>query len=144
MKKFLVLLLIIPFFSKAQFTIVNTSTTNLVELRSGTWPLNLQRIIKESDTCYALQFRDQGYTNDVITSMLRFQNVDQLKYFQKALQALKNGSTGDIAKFKEYTIKRLDVKKEGVYYIVNCNAAGETTNFQQPEADKMIAAIIKL
>ena len=59
MKKLLVLLLIIPFFSKAQFTIVNNSTTSLVELRSGTWPLSLQRIIKETDTIYALQFRDQ-------------------------------------------------------------------------------------
>jgi len=144
MKRLIVLLLVIPFFSKAQFTIVNNSTTSLVDLRTGTWPLSLQRIIKETDTVYALQFRDQGYTNDVITSMLRFSNVEQLRYFEKALSALKNGSTGDIAKFKDYTIKRLDVKKEGVYYIINCAAAGETTNFQQGEADKMIAAIKQL
>ena len=76
--------------------------------------------------------------------MLRFPNIEQLKYFEKALSALKNGSTGDIAKFKDYTIKRLDVRKEGVYYIINCSAAGETTNFQQSEADRMIAAIKQL
>ena len=66
-----------------------------------------------------------------------------MKFFQKGLSALKNGSTGDIAKFKEYTIKRVDVKKEGVWYILTCEE-GALTNFQQPEADKMIAAIANL
>jgi hypothetical protein len=59
------------------------------------------------------------------------------------LSALKKGSTGDIAKFRDYTIKRVDVKKEGIWYILNCTA-GATTNFQQPDADKMIAAVIGL
>jgi hypothetical protein len=144
MKKILFISLFIPFAAGAQFTIVNTSTTNLVELRSGTWPLNLQRIIKESDTCYVLQFRDQEYINEVVMATLRFPNLEQLKFFQKGLSALKNGSTGDIAKFKDYTVKRVDIKKEGVWYVLNCNAAGETTNFQQPEADRMIAAINSL
>jgi hypothetical protein len=140
MKKLILISLFIPFAAKAQFTIVNTSTINLAELRTGTWPLNLQRVIKESDTCYVLQFRDQQYTNEVVMTTLRFPNLGQLKYFQKGLSALKNGSTGDIAKFKEYTIKRVDVKKEGSCYILNCGE-GATTNFQQSEADKMIAAI---
>ena len=145
MKKLIAFSLLIAFTvaAKAQFTITNTSTTSLVELRAGTWPLNLQRIIKESDTCYVLQFRDQGYTNDVIMSSLRFGNLEQLKYFQKGLQALKGGYTGDIAKFKEYSVKRVDVKREGSVYILNCSA-GATTNFQQPDADKMIAAINNL
>ena len=143
MKKLIIICLFIPFVTKAQFTIVNTSTTNLVELRSGTAPLNLQRIIKESDTCYVLEFRDQGYATEVIMATLRFPNMEQLKYFQKALSALKNGTSGDIAKFKDYTIKRVDVKKEGSFYILNCGA-GPTTNFRQPEADKMIAAITTL
>lgn len=140
MKKLILFAFLMPFFAKAQFTIVNTSTTDLVELRSGTWPLSLQRIIKESDTCYALNFRDQQYTNGVNMSMLKFHDITQLRYFEKALAALKNGSTGDIAKFKEYSIKRTDVKKEGVWYILTCED-GELTNFQQPEADKMITAI---
>ncbi|GAC1661951.1 MAG: hypothetical protein NVS9B7_29970 [Flavisolibacter sp.] len=143
MKSLLLASLFLPFAAKAQFTIVNTSTTNLVELRSGTAPLNLQRIIKESDTCYVLQFRDQAYANEVIIATLRFPNMEQLKYFQKGLSALKSGSTGDIAKFKEYTIKRVDVKKEGIFYILNCGT-GATTNFQQPESDKLIAAIVNL
>jgi hypothetical protein len=143
MKKLILLSLFIPVLAKAQFTIVNTSSVNLVELRAATWPLNLQRVIKESDTTYALVFRDQQYINEVNMSTLRFRNLQQLKYFQKALSALKNGFTGDVAKFKDYTVKRADVKREGVWYILTCED-GELTNFQQPEADKLIAAIIPL
>jgi hypothetical protein len=143
MKKLILLSLFIPVLAKAQFTIVNTSSVNLVELRAATWPLNLQRVIKESDTTFALVFRDQQFINEVNMSTLRFRNLQQLKYFQKALSALKNGFTGDIAKFKDYTIKRADVKREGVWYILTCED-GELTNFQQPEADKLIAAIIPL
>jgi hypothetical protein len=143
MKKLILLSLFIPVLARAQFTIVNTSSVNLVELRAATWPLNLQRVIKESDTTFALVFRDQQYINEVNMSTLRFRNMQQLKYFQKALSALKNGFTGDIAKFKDYTIKRVDVKKEGAWYILTCED-GELTNFQQPEADKLIAAIIPL
>ncbi|HEY4063061.1 MAG TPA: hypothetical protein VGM30_14245 [Puia sp.] len=145
MKKTILLSVFIAtaFFAKAQFTIVNTSTTSLCELRAGTWPVDLQRIIKESDTCYALSFRDQQYTNGVNMYTLKFANVKQLKYFQKALAALKTGSNGDIARFKDYTIKRTDVRKEGIWYILTCTD-GALTNFQQPEADRMIAAIISL
>lgn len=138
---FLSLFLPFAFVAKAQFTIVNTSTISLVELRQGEkWPINLQRVTKESDTCYVLQFRDQQYTTEVVMTTLRFPNLEQLKYFQQGLSALKNGNTGDIAKFKDYTIKRVDVKKEGIWYILNCGA-GATTNFKQPEADQFISAI---
>lgn len=140
MKKLIFLSLFLPFFAKAQFTIVNTSTTSLVELRQGTWPLDLQRIVKESDTTYVLVFRDQQFDKAVNMYTLRFRDTEQLKYFKKALAALKNGSSGDIAKFKEYSIKRVDVKKEPVSYILTC-ADGAQTNFQQPDADKMVAAI---
>ncbi len=140
MKKLLFLLLLTPALAKAQFTIVNSSTTSLVELRQGTWPLTLERIIKESDTCYVLDFRDQQFTTDVNMSTLRFGDLKQLRFFQKALSALKSGGTGDCAKFKEYSVKRTDVKKQGVWYVLTCND-GALTNFQQPEADKMIAAI---
>jgi hypothetical protein len=143
MKKLILISLFFPFFAKAQFKIVNTATINLLELRAGTWPITLQRITKESDTCYVLLFRDQQYTNVVDMSTLRFPDLEQMKFFQKGLSALKNGSTGDIAKFKEYTIKRVDVKKEGIWYILTCEE-GALTNFQQPEADKMIAAIDNL
>jgi len=129
-----------PFFVKAQFTITNSSTTSLLELREGTWPVELQRIIKETDTCYVIEFRDQQYTSVVNMSTLRLGNMLQLKYFQQGLSALKKGSTGDIAKFKDYTIKRVDVKNTGIWYTLSCGD-GELTNFQQSDADKMVAAI---
>jgi hypothetical protein len=140
MKKFIFIFLFLPFIGKAQFTIVNTSTTDLIEPRAGVWPLSLQRIIKESDTTYVLQFRDQQYTSGVNMSTLRFRNVEQLRYFQQALTVLKKGNNGDIAKFKDYAVKRVDVKREGIWYILTCSD-GPLTNFQQPEADRMISAI---
>jgi hypothetical protein len=66
-----------------------------------------------------------------------------LRYFQKGLAALKKGATGDIAKFKDYTIKRVDIKKDGIWYILSCGM-GSITNFKQTEADKIISAITTL
>ena len=137
MKKMLILsLFILPFISKAQFTITNSSTTSLLQVRDGTWPMELQRIIKETDTCYVLEFRDQEYSNVVNMSTLRFGNMQQVKYFMQGLAALRKGNTGDIAKFKDYTVKRIDVKGTGVWYTLSCGE-GELTNFQQSDARKL-------
>ncbi len=142
MKKLFFICLCIPFAVKAQFKIVNTATIDLLNLRSATWPINLQRVTKESDTCYVLVFRSQEYLNEVIMKTLRFPNLEQLKYFQKGLSTLKAGSTGDVAEFRDYTIKRVDKKKEGSWYTLVFDDG--ITNFQQPEADKMIAVISSL
>ena len=141
MKKIILLsLLVLPFISRAQFTITNSSTTSLLQIREGTWPMELQRIIKDYDTCYVLEFRDQQYSSVVNMSDLRFGNMMQLRYFMQGLAALKKGNTGDIAKFKNYSIKRIDVKGQGACYTLSCGE-GELTNFQQGDADRMIAAI---
>jgi hypothetical protein len=79
MKKLIILSLFIPFFAKAQFVIVNTSTISLIEPRTGDWPLDLQRIIKESDTSYVLAFRDQQETNSVNMTELRFADKQQVR-----------------------------------------------------------------
>lgn len=147
MKKLIVLAFLLPVLAKAQFVIVNSSTTSLIEPRTGKWPLDLQRVIRESDTCYVLVFRDQQEAAEVDMSTLKFGDIIQLKYFQQALTALKGNGTGTTAKFKDYSIKRMDVKKLGekgtVWYVLTCND-GSMTNFQQPEADKMITAIKSL
>jgi hypothetical protein len=144
MKRLFFVFFLAPCFAKAQFTITNTSTISLMEPRTGNWPLDLQRVIRESDTCYELAFRDQQESQSVNMETLKFGNRSQLKYFEQGLEALEKGNTGDVAKFKDYTIKRMDVKKQGqkgmVWYILQCND-GTMTNFQQPEADRMIAAI---
>jgi hypothetical protein len=141
MKKLLILILFAPLAMKAQFKIVNSATINIADVRQGTWPISLQRITKQNDTCYVLQFRTQEYNNSVIIKTLKFCNIGQLKYFQQGLTALKTGNNGDVAEFKEYTINRVDVYKEGISYILTCD--GGLTNFQQPEADRLIAAINK-
>ncbi len=144
MKKLIFLSLFLPFVSKAQFTIVNNSTISLLELRQGEqWPISLQKVTKESDTCYVLQFRDQQSSNSEMVTALKFPNRVQLKYFQQGLAALKKGANGDVAKFKDYTIKRVDLEKGSVDYILSCGM-GSVTDFRQPEADKMIAAITTL
>ena len=95
---------------------------------------------------------------------LKFKDKGQLKYFQQALSSLAQLESGTIANFKDYTIKRADVKKDNlkiepvkkdgkavagkvaapkkddVWYLLTCND-GTVTNFQQSEANKMIAAI---
>jgi hypothetical protein len=142
MKNFLLIILFFsPLAMKAQFKIINSATINIADVRQGTWPISLQRVTKQSDTCYVLQFRTQEYNNSVIIKTLKFRDLGQLKYFQQGLSALKTGNNGDVAEFKDYTIKRVDVYKEGTSYILTCD--GGLTNFQQPEADKMIAAINK-
>lgn len=141
MKNLLLIILFSPLAMKAQFKIINSATINIADVRQGTWPISLQRITKQSDTCFVLQFRTQEYNNSVIIKTLKFRDLGQLKYFQQGLTALKTGNNGDVAEFKDYTIKRVDVYKEGTSYILTCD--GGLTNFQQPEADKMIAAINK-
>jgi hypothetical protein len=141
MKNLFLLILFSPLAMKAQFKIINSATINIADVRQGTWPISLQRITKQSDTCYVLQFRTQEYNNSVIIKTLKFRDLGQLKYFQQGLSALKSGNNGDVAEFKDYTIKRVDVYKEGTSYILTCD--GGLTNFQQLEADKMIAAINK-
>jgi hypothetical protein len=141
MKNLLLFILLSPLAIKAQFKIVNSATINIVDVRQGTWPISLQRITKPSDTCYVLQFRTQEYNNSVIIKTLKFRDLGQLKYFQQGLAALKSGNNGDVAEFKDYTIKRVDVYKEGTSYILTCD--GGLTNFQQPEADRMMSAIAK-
>jgi hypothetical protein len=141
MKKFLILILFSPLAMKAQFKIVNSATTSISDVRQGTWPISLLRITKSNDTCYVLQFRTQEYNNSVIIKTLKFCDIKQLKYFQQGLTALKTGNNGDVAEFKDYTIKRVDIYKEQTSYILTCD--GGITNFQQPEAERMIAAINK-
>jgi len=118
---------------------VRKPTDQLVEIRSGTWPMNLERTIEARDTSYALLFRDQQVLNDVVMDTLPFVNLVQLKYLEQALSALKKGTNGDIAKFKDYSVKRADVKGQGTWYILRYQWG--LTNFQQPEADIIIEAI---
>jgi len=139
MKKLILCALFIPMGDKHGSNHVHASGTNLVEVRSGEWPINLERDVDERDTSYALLFRDKQVLTSVLMDTLPFANLTQLKYFGKALTVLKTGNNGDIAKFKDYSIKRADKKYEGTWFILRDRWC--LTDFQQSEADLLISTI---
>jgi hypothetical protein len=140
MIKFFLSAILFPFFlAVGWFKKMPSSTTNLVEVRAGEWPINLERTIESRDTSYALIFRDQQFSRGVLLDTLPFLNLQQLKYFSQALSVLKSGHNGDIAQFKDYSIKRADKKYEGIWYILKIKWG--LTNFQQPESDLMLKTI---
>jgi hypothetical protein len=139
MKKLILLSFFIPIAGKAGFKNSKETYSTVVQVRSGEWPISLERLIKRNDTSYFLQFRDQQVTNTEVLDTLPFADRAQLKYFEQALTALKKGSNGDIANFKDYSIKRAEARTEGRWYILRYQWG--MTNFQQPEADIMINTI---
>lgn len=112
---------------------VGSPRTMSVEIRGGTWPINLERTTDRPGVSFSLIFRDQTEMQANVLDTLDFADAGALRYFSQGLAALKAGSNGDIARFKDYTITRADKKFEGVWYIVRPEY-GET-KFQQPEAD---------
>jgi hypothetical protein len=107
---------------------------NIVEVRSGAWPINLERNADGVGT-YSLIYRNQEVMNAVSLDTLTFSNLEQLRYFGKGLDALKVSPNGEIAQFKDYSIKRADKKFEGVWYLLRYQFG--STSFQQREADIM-------
>ena len=127
MKKFILVALVVPFAGFTAFKLIYPSTTNLLEVRPDPWPINLQRTIDRRDTSYALEFRDQPVLSGVLLDTLPFANLQQLRYLEQGLSALKKGHNGDIATYEDYSIKRTEViKKDSVWYILQ--GAGGRTN----------------
>lgn len=141
MKK-LSLLFIFPLSVLVSFPLDPTAYT-LADVRTGIWPINLERDIDRRDTSYSLIFRNQQYNDGVVMDTLVFANAGQLRYFGQALGVLKKGNNGDIANFSNYTLKRADKRLDGgVWYMLHTRYA--TTDFQQPEADIMCKTIAGL
>ena len=140
MKKLFLSALFLPFAGTAGLQrIPSLSTTHLAEVRSGEWPMDLERDVERRDTFYSLIFRDQQVGDAVVMDTLDFPNLQQLKYLGQALTILKGGHNGDIANFKSYSIKRADKKFDGVWYMLRDKFG--LTDFQQPEADIMCKTI---
>jgi hypothetical protein len=139
----LILSLCIPFVT---LPVINgggdPSPTSLAEVRTGEWPITLERMIERRDTSYFLEYRNEEVLDGIAMDTLPFPNLTQLKYLGKALSALKTGSNGDIAKFSNYSVKRADKKPEGVFFILRFQWG--STEFRQPEADIMINTIKNL
>ena len=140
MKKLFLSVFFIPFAGTAGLQrIPSLSTTHLAEVRSGEWPMDLERDVERRDTSYSLIFRDQHVEDVVVMDTLAFPNLQQLKYLERALTVLKSGHNGDIANFSNYSIKRADKKFDGVWYMLRDKYG--LTDFQQPEADIMCKTI---
>ena len=135
MKKLLLSVLLLPLAGTVGLHGTKSPNPNAVEIRSGEWPMSMERAADRSGVSYSLIFRNQGEEKDIILDTLVFPNLQQLNYFGKALTALKAGNNGDIATFKNYTLKRVDKKFDGVWYILR--AAYGITDFRQQEADLM-------
>ena len=154
MKKLVFFFVLLSFFvvgAKAQFTITNTSTITIADLRSGDWPLRLERIVKKNDTIYMLSFRDKQYPNVHNISTLKFGDLTQLRYLQQGLTYLMGADDGTEATYKAFSIKRTDdkaldskTKKKVVKYTLICKDDGDVTDIQQTEADALVKAIQKL
>jgi hypothetical protein len=142
MKELLLSFLLISFCGDLGHPTRRTSSDNLVEVRTGDWPISLERSVEDADTSYSLQFRDNQVLTSVVMDTLPFVNLSQLKYFGQALSVLRVGSNGDIARFKDYSIKRTDRKSDGTWYVLQHKYG--ITDFKQPEADIMISTIRKL
>jgi hypothetical protein len=154
MKKLVFLFAFLPFIvtkAKAQFTITNTSTITIADLRSGDWPLRLERIVKKNDTIYMLSFRDKQYPNTHNISTLKFGDLTQLRYLQQGLSYLMTADDGTEANYKSFSIKRTDdknidakTKKKAAKYTLVCKDEGDVTDIQAGEADALVKAIQKL
>ena len=139
MKQVLLSLLMISMAGTGPFNSMHVYNGKPVEIRSGEWPIMLQRHIEQADTTYSLQFRDAQVLSSAVMDTLPFPNLSQLRYFEKALTTLKTGTNGDIARFKDYSITRAEKKYEGTWYILKFKWG--LTDFRQSEADLMINTI---
>ena len=141
MKKVFLSLLLIPFAGIGRFDNSALHSKKPVEIRSGDWPIILERSVDRADTSYSIQFRDMQVMNASVMDTLLFPDVTQLKYFEKALTTLKAGSTGDMARFKTYSVTKTN-KKDGAWYILKLKWTA--TDFKQSEADLLAKTIAGL
>ncbi len=133
MKRLLLSIAFLPFIASMPRT-----NGNIVEVRAGEWPINLEKNFDGPGT-YALTFRDEQVMNGVVLDTLSFPNKQQLRYLEQALVALKGSSTGEVATFSNYSVQRFDKKFEGIWYTLRTQFC--LINFKQTEADIMCKTI---
>lgn len=139
MKKLCLSFLFFPF-AALSWKSLDPVAIPLADVRTGAWPINLEKDVDRGSTSYSLIFRDQQVMDAVVLDTLVFDNVNQLRYFGQALDALKKGHNGDIANFKDFTLKRADKRFDGgIWYMLRIKFG--LTDFQQPEADIMCKTI---
>ncbi|HXD77055.1 MAG TPA: hypothetical protein VN616_04565 [Puia sp.] len=139
MKKLCLSFLFFPF-TTLSWKSLDPVGINLADVRTGEWPINLEKDIDRGNTSYSLIFRDQQVSGAVVMDTLVFDDLSKLRYFGQALDVLKKGHNGDIANFKDFTLKRADKRYDGgIWYMLRIKFG--LTDFQQPEADIMCKTI---
>lgn len=142
MKKLCLSFLFFPF-TLLSWKPLDPVAVNLADVRTGEWPINLEKDIDRRDTSFSLIFRDQQVGSAIVMDTLVFDNLGQLRYFGQALNALKKGHNGDVANFKDFTLKRADKRLDGgIWYMLRIKFG--LTDFQQPEADILCKTITSL
>ncbi len=139
MKQLLLISIFMHLHSETPLNKAYYPTIDLMTVRTDPWIINLQRVIYYTDTCYAIQFRDQSILNAVNIKTMDLETLGQLKYFREGLTTLKKGNNGDVAEFRNYSIKKVGTKKENSWYILSYD--GAVTNFQESQANRMIFII---
>ncbi len=139
MKYFLLISYLIHFGDKAPVKDNRYPDVNYMQVRVGAWPINLQRVIFCTDTCYAIEFRDQSTMNAVANKSMCMETLAQLKFFKEGLISLKKGNNGDVAEYNNFSMKKVGTNKNNSWYILSYDNA--VTNFQEPQLNRMIFLI---
>ena len=117
-----------------------SSTITIADVRTGKWPISLEKWTGHRDTAFVLLFRDQGVMVAEVMDTLPFKNLTQLKYLDSAFAGLNNN--GDVATFSTFSIKRNTSRIDGTSYLLRYQEG--TTEFRQPEVDILRGTIKKL
>lgn len=138
-KKGVILIAMLPLAGLLGFRAANFHFSDTFEVRTGEWPIFLERFQDRKGVHYSLQYRDQGSLRGVVMDTIELADHQQLKYLDEALTALKKGHNGDVATFDTYSVGRADKKGQGVWYVLRDKYG--LTDFQQPEADAISKAV---
>src|SRR5260370_29580163 len=106
MKQLLLIPLLLHMSGGHLFKKASYPTVDLMPVRMEPWPINLQRVIYYTDTCYAFKFRDQSTMNAIAIKTMDLETMEQLKYFKDRLTTLKKVPHGHISEFRNSSIKK--------------------------------------
>jgi len=112
----------------------------IADVRTGKWPISLEKWVGHRDTSFVLLFRDQGVMMEEVMDTLPFKDLRQLRYLDSAFSVLNND--GDIANFDRFSIKRTSTRIYGTSYLLRYQEGA--TEFKQPEVTILRSTIKKL
>lgn len=133
MKKILLIASLLPLAGLLGFTVARSHFSDKVDVRTGQWPIFIERVYGQKGVNYLLQFRDQGSIRAVVMDTVVLATQRDLKYLDEALVSLKKGHSGDVASFDNFSVGRADKPGKVIWYTLKDNLG--VTDFQQPEAD---------